>query len=179
VAEDAKDLASFKIWRADKLWAKDEQNRIERATGDKPTHWELFSKMRHLYESAHGSPGAPGEKKSTIDSTFRPKSTVLLQTQDGPTIEITPGEWKWVIRFINILRSGPLAARAIKWNLMMVLKGMGIPYDAQDRPIPQPSRDDERAAREEIELAERLIADEEEDSAPHSGNRKRDRKIKG
>ena len=54
---------------------------------------------------------------------------------------------------------------------MMVLKGMGIPYEAQDRLLPRPPAAIERTARKEIEALERLIAKSEEDSPVHLPHR--------
>lgn len=96
----------------------------------------------------------------------------------APGIDVTPGECKWVIRFVNILRSGSVAARGIKWNVMMVAKAMGLWDDESAVVLPRPSEDAERASRKEIELAERLIAESEADPLPRAHPRKGNRPTK-
>ena len=117
---------------------------------------------------------------STSTSGKIPRATVNSVTIQGARqgearqIVVTPGECKWIIRFLNILHHGPVAARAIKWNLLMVLKGLGLPYDSQDHLLATQSTDaTDAAARREIEIAERLIAESEEITTRHHAPRKR------
>ena len=117
---------------------------------------------------------------STSTSGKIPRATVNSVTIQGARqgearqIVVTPGECKWIIRFLNILHHGPVAARAIKWNLLMVLKGLGLPYDSQDHLLATQNTDaTDAAARREIEIAERLIAESEEITTRHHAPRKR------
>ena len=87
-------------------------------------------------------------------------------------IVVTPGECRWIIRFLNILHHGPVAARAIKWNLLMVLKGLGIPYDSQDHLLPNRTEKEDRAARREVEIVDALVREPEETPITHPAPRK-------
>ncbi len=100
---------------------------------------------------------------------------VQISSSAGSQIQTSPGEDPWVILFLNILRSGTVASRGIKWNVMMVAKAMGLPFESPTL-IPAASDELERAARDEIAVAERLIAQSEQVAALHRKPRRRDRR---
>lgn len=103
-------------------------------------------------------------------------ATLSQSTKRGENIiDLRPGELPWVIRFVNILRSGTIAARGIKWNIMMVLKASGLWAHASNSLLPFPSEAAERAAREQIATVDRLIAESEEAPKVHRPDRKRRR----
>jgi hypothetical protein len=110
-----------------------------------------------------------------------PEEPAKKNPKDMVNLTVTRGERTWVHRFLTILRSGTVAARGIKWNIVMVMKGMGLPYDAEDHPLPE-SAEQDRDARSEIAIIERLVAGPEvtepapgEGGRSHPPRRKRDR----
>lgn len=142
--------------------------------GEKPPVFgDLLLEAWRAYKSPHKSGGADNSTSHVKFGTDRPGQVIQYDSL-GPlpaaltdpnsqtqAVKLTPGEWQWVIRLLNILRSGTVAARGIKWNVMMVSKAMGLWDDAKADLLPTPTEDSTIAAQREIEIAERLIAESE------------------
>lgn len=59
MTENEENLVTLKIRLADREWAKDEQARLRRAERKEPTHAELFSRMRSVYEQTISKDNQP------------------------------------------------------------------------------------------------------------------------
>jgi hypothetical protein len=179
VAENPEDLVTLKIRNEAREWVYDEQQRL-RKRHEKLSHAEIFERMRVAYLSIPQSDnsGIPETKQYPLQNrhvvpkpTLSNSRTIDIELQSPSDTDLTPGEWKWVIRLVNILRSGTIAARGIKWNLLMICKATGVSADSL---IPRRlGRKEMARIQREVEDAEALIRDAEEAGEKPSVSRKR------
>ena len=136
-------------------------------------HYEVMADAWECYKRAmsEGSKPEPSTDVSTV--TTKKSNTTPIDSVTLGVGEITPRELPWVVGFLNVLRQGALASRALKWNIAMLLRGLGLPYDTKGRLLPPPTAELVRAAEKYRDGVEKFIADSEEAESSHPPAKKK------
>jgi len=116
VADSVENLVTFKIREEDRNWADEEQSRIRRRSGEKPTQAELFAMLRETYEQA--AKGSDGTRESPGEN-FQPVVPKATESKNVTELLSNPLVAPWVSRLTKILESGhAISVRAITTNLI-------------------------------------------------------------
>ncbi len=124
--DPAEDLVTFKIRENDRDWAEEEQKRIKKSTGDKPTQAQLFSLLRNAYEGADQS---------------APKPHISPSRQDGPaTLGVPRTEWHRMLdQVLDTRVTNPLVINIVTnllaygYDAVAISKGHFKTYEVETR----------------------------------------------